>query len=227
MSNWNGRKAGTVSRTVDAAYADLLEFLQSGELGPGDRLGEVELAERFGVSRTPVREALQRLAAQGLVEISPNRGARVVSWSLQEMREIYDLRAMLEGKGAEWAATRMAEDQIDQLDRLCDEMESLAERPSPDSAQISRLNTQLHGKVLESAASPRLTSTLAAIVQPPLIVGTFRQYTPEFLARSMSHHRELAAAIRGRDPEWAGNTMRTHILAAKASLRDPGDESDD
>jgi DNA-binding FadR family transcriptional regulator len=121
----------------------------------------------------------------------------------------------------------MAEDQIDQLDRLCDEMETLADRRSPDSAQISRLNTELHGMVLESAASPRLTSTLAAIVQPPLIVGTFRQYTPQFLARSMSHHRELAAAIRSRDPEWAGNTMRTHILAAKASLRDTGEDSDD
>lgn len=221
------QEAGKVSRAVDAAYSELRQVLQSGALGPGDRLGEVELAERFGISRTPVREALRRLAADGLVEISPNRGARVVKWSLQEMQEIFELRALLEGKGAEWAATRMAEPHIDELDHLCDEMEAFANRPSPDFTQVALLNARLHRTILESSASARLQIVLAAIVQPPLIVGTFRQYSPERLAHSMSHHRELAAAIRARDPEWAGNTMRSHIYAAKASLRDPNERNED
>lgn len=212
-----------MSRAVDAAYSELRAFLQSGALGPGDRLGEVELAERFGISRTPVREALRRLAADGLVEISPNRGARVIEWSLQEMQEIFELRAMLEGKGAEWAATRMTDADIDQLDVLCDEMETIAASEAPDYARIARLNAQLHRVILESSSSPRLQTVLASVVQPPLIVGTFRQYTPQSLARSMSHHRELAAAIRARNPEWAGSVMRTHIHAAKASLRNPAE----
>jgi DNA-binding GntR family transcriptional regulator len=210
-----------VTRAVDAAYSELRSFLLSGALGRVDRLGEVELAERFGISRTPVREALRRLAADGLVEISPNRGARVIKWSLEDMQEIFELRAILEGQGAEWAATRMKEEHIDELDRLCEQMEALAARRKPDYAQIATLNVQLHRRILDSAASPRLVTVITAVVQAPLIVGTFRQYTPESLARSMSHHRDLAAAIRARDADWAGNTMRSHIHAARASLRAP------
>ena len=207
-------------RAVDSAYAELRKFLLSGALGPGDRLGEVELADRFGISRTPVREALRRLAAEGLVEISPNRGARVIEWSRDDLVEIYELRAMLEGQGAAWAATRMKEEDIDELDRLCEQMEALAAQRRPDHSKIATLNAQLHQTILDAAASPRLVAVLTAVVHAPLIVGTFRQYTPESLARSMTHHRDLVAAIRARDPAWAGSAMRSHIYAAKATFRE-------
>ena len=78
----------------------------AGDLAPGARLGEVELADRLGVSRTPVREALSRLAAEGLVEIAPNRGARVATWTVAELEGVFDLRSSLEPQLTAYAVPR-------------------------------------------------------------------------------------------------------------------------
>src|SRR5215218_1432465 len=82
--------------SAERALSELRELILGGALTAGTRLGEVELAERLGVSRTPVREALGRLAAEGLVEIVPNRGARVASWTVAELEGVFDLRSALE-----------------------------------------------------------------------------------------------------------------------------------
>src|SRR5512136_1769949 len=89
---------------VDRVYARLRSGILDGSYPQGARLGEVELAETLGVSRTPVREALRRLGSEGLVETLPNKGARVRTWSPQELDAISDLRALLEGHGAALAA---------------------------------------------------------------------------------------------------------------------------
>jgi DNA-binding GntR family transcriptional regulator len=144
-----------------------------------------------------------------------------MEWSLDDVREIYELRALLEGHGAARAAVRMEEADIAKLDALCDEMERLARRRQQrDYERITELNAELHRCILESSASTRLVTVLGAVVQVPLVVHTFRRYTPQSLARSMSHHRDLVAAIRAHDSEWAASTMRSHIFAALATLND-------
>ena len=104
--------------SAERVLSQLRELILAAELAPGSRLGEVELAERLGVSRTPVREALTRLAAEGLVEIVANRGARVATWTVAELEGVFDLRASLEPQLTGFAVPRAAEADVADLDAL-------------------------------------------------------------------------------------------------------------
>ncbi|EWM64937.1 MULTISPECIES: GntR family transcriptional regulator [Micromonospora] len=210
------------------AYEALRSAILNGSIRPGERLGEVELSSQFGVSRTPIREALRRLTAEGLVVFQPNRGARVAEWSLSDLEDTYEIRARLESYGAALAAQRIDADCLPRLSLLCDEMDQRAQRMTPqDLDDIADLNAELHGLVIGAADSPRLTSLLSAVVEVPLVVRAFRLYTPEALARSMAHHRDLVAALRARDAEWASSTMRAHVLAARRVLLDAMSDNPD
>src|SRR3954454_19300768 len=110
------------STSAERTLASLRELILDGDLRPGTRLGEVELADRLGVSRTPVREALSRLAAEGLVEVAPNRGARVATWTVAELEGVFDLRASLEPRLTGFAVARAAGDDVEELDALARRM---------------------------------------------------------------------------------------------------------
>jgi len=208
-----------MSGAADEVYASIRAAILDGSMAPGSRLGEVDLASQFDTSRTPVREALRRLDADGFVHIELNKGARVTEWSIADLEEIYELRALLESHAAGRAATRMTTPNIERLDELCEQMEALTDRQnSVDYEQIAILNSQLHQIILEAAESARLISMMGSVVHVPLILKTFHGYTPEYLARSMGAHRELVAAIRARNADWAQSAMCTHLLAAKSVL---------
>lgn len=208
-----------MARATTETSAALRAAILGGALAPGSRLGEVELAEQLGVSRTPVREALRRLAADGLVDVLPNRGARVARWTPADLEEIYELRALLESHGAARAATRIAAEELPRLTRLCIDMESCAGRGrGRDLDQLATLNTDFHRRILAAAASPRLGGLMETVVAVPLVLRTFERYSPAALRRSMGHHREIVAALTAHDPEWAGSVMRSHVLAARAVL---------
>ncbi|HYC05111.1 MAG TPA: GntR family transcriptional regulator [Azospirillaceae bacterium] len=205
----------TMASTVERAHAEIRRGILAGEFGPGARLKEEELASRVGVSRTPVREALRRLNAEGLVDFVPNQGAFVASWSDHELDDIFRLRSLLEGHAAELAARSATPVQITELERLARHMIELeANRPGQAMEAIAEANAAFHRLILEAAGSRRLTAMMAHVVEIPLVLRTFGRYSPEALARSLRHHVELAAAVRARDPLWAGSVMRSHIMAA-------------
>lgn len=206
-------------RATDAAAAALREAILRGDAAPGSRLGETELAEQLGLSRTPVREALRQLASDGLVTVLPNRGARVAEWSREDLEEIYELRALLEAHAAARAATRIPDEQVALLVKLCDEMDDCARQATAsDLDRIAELNARFHGLILEASGSARLTGLMKAVVQVPLVLRTFHHYSPEALRRSLGHHREIVAAFRAGDADWASSVMRSHVLAARAVL---------
>ncbi|GGQ47376.1 GntR family transcriptional regulator [Actinomadura coerulea] len=218
-------------RAVDRVYTRLRADILDGVHPPGARLGEAELAEATGSSRTPVREALRRLEVEGLVEVLPHRGARVPDWTAEDLEEIYDLRMLLESAAARRAATRATTADLDRMDELCRLMEAAVEPGAgQDLDRVAALNAEFHDIVRAAAASGRLVSMLNAVVQLPLVMRTFNRYSPADLARSSAHHRELAAALRARDGTWAESVMRAHVLAAKAVLlraaRTPGERND-
>ena len=206
-------------------YDELRSAILRGRYPTGTRLPEEELAQAFGVSRTPVREALRSLHAEGLVEFVPNRGAHVATWTQEELQEIYDLRALLESRGAELATPRITEQSIDRLRSLAAEMEALV--PSLDGSErsdeqvqdrISELNNEFHQAILQAAGSRQIVTLMSNVVHVPLVRRTFRSYDAAALARSFAHHRELIAAFEARDPLWAGSVMRTHVYTARAVL---------
>jgi DNA-binding GntR family transcriptional regulator len=214
-----------VAHVSEDAVLRLRRMILDGGLLPGARLGEVELAEQFGVSRTPVREALRRLAAEGLVELLPNRGARVTQWTPQDLEEIYELRALLESHASRRAASRVTMNDVDALEGLCEEMDACAVDGSDDALdRLAELNGAFHQRIVDAADSPRLTALLGAVVQVPLAVRTFHRYSPDALRRSSGHHRELTEAFRAKSPDWACSVMQSHILAARSVLLEPGEQ---
>ena len=215
---------GAVTAAADRAYGALRDGILDGRYGFGDKLGEIEVAEELGLSRTPVREALRRLGSEGLIEVLPNRGARVRTWTAQDLAETYELRAVLEGLAARRAATRIEPPALDEMDRLATTMvtvdPSLGHRPAGEFGELAALNARFHELIVTAAGSAQLASTLQGLVQLPLVMRTYRRYTPAALARSHSHHREIVDALRAGDGGWAESVMRSHVLAARAVLLD-------
>jgi DNA-binding GntR family transcriptional regulator len=207
-------------RAVDKAYQAVRDGIIDGRWRPSTRITEQEVAAVAGVSRTPVREALRRLHAEGLVDFTPNQGAMVTTWGAEDADEIFELRALLESYGAARAAQRATPEQIAEL-------RDLAERQYAESVRredgflerIGDLNNQFHRKMQEAAASARLSRTLASLLEAPLIMKTFLNYTEDDLQRSAAHHLELVRALERRDAEWAASVMRSHVLAARGTLR--------
>lgn len=204
----------------DDVYEQILAGLLTGNYPTGSRLREEVLAAALGTSRTPVRQALQRLHAEGLVEIQPNRGALVTEYSDREVDQIFELRAVLEGYAAREAAAQIDMEQIEFLSRACEQMEERLEAGSDaDFAEISQLNLQFH-RGIHSASQNRLVGVLlVGVIRLPLVVHSFQHYSEAELRRSFAHHREIVAALAAADGIWAESIMRAHVHAAHASLR--------
>lgn len=201
-------------------YNQLREQLVAGEIVAGQTLREESLAERFGVSRTPVREALRRLQVEGLIEITPHRGARVLGWRTEDISEVFSLRGVLEPHAARQAASRLSDDDLAVARKLADGMERLAvERPDGFEDQIASLNNQFHTLIVGGSGNYRLSEQVQSIMELARVRATFQRYSAHELDRSMSHHRELLDALAARDPEWAESVMKCHIFAARSVYR--------
>jgi len=205
-----------VGSATERAYTTIRQGILSGAHAPASHLREEELAAQVGVSRTPVREALRRLAAEGLLEVTPNRGVRVSAWSERDLQEIFELRALLESYGARLAAGRIPAAAVQELAALAERMELMAGGRAPDRLErVAEINNQFHQGVLAAAANDRLVALLGHVVQVPLVQHTFRRYAAAELGRSLAQHREILEALRHRDPAWAESAMRSHILGAR------------
>jgi DNA-binding GntR family transcriptional regulator len=198
------------------AYDFIRSSIIDGTFPPGRRLKEEELTQLCGLSRTPVREALRRLASEGLVVTTPNAGAQVISISDEELKEIYELRAMVEGYAAEHAARNITPEAVARLRALAANMERACQGHQDDDFLPS--NAEFHRIILDAAQSPRLQGMSAFVIEAPLAVRTLRRYSPEDLVRSMRHHRELIEALEARDGAWAASVMKSHIYAAYHAL---------
>jgi DNA-binding GntR family transcriptional regulator len=211
-----------MAQAAESAVERLRSEILDGTIVQGSRLRETELSSQLGVSRTPVREALRLLAAEGLVEVLPNRGARVVEWSAQDIEEMYDLRVMLESHAAARAAERIEPEALARLTELCTRMEQDLERHGDASSDVlGRLNSEFHDGIIRAAGSQRLFSLIQTVVHTPLVMRTFHRYSLAERRRSMTHHRELTEAFAARDARWASTVMQAHILAARSVLVTP------
>ncbi len=205
--------------SAERTLSSVRELILRGEFATGARLGEVELAERLGVSRTPVREALGRLAAEGLVEIVPNRGARVSSWSVAELEEVFDLRAALEPRLTALAVPNARPGDMAALDELAREMVRVGlPGPDQDLDAVVPLNREFHAHLATLAAHPVMASALAGAIHAPIVLRNFHAYDDASLRRSLAHHGEIVAAVRAGDPTWAQAVMTAHIHNARAVM---------
>jgi DNA-binding GntR family transcriptional regulator len=205
--------------SAERALTELRELILGGALDPGARLGEVELAERLGVSRTPVREALSRLAAEGLVEVVANRGARVATWTVAELEGVFDLRISLEPRLTAFAVPNATAADVAELAELAHRMVEVGSPgPGQDLDALVPLNRAFHDRLVALAGHPTLAAALAAAIHPPIVRRNFSTYDAESLRRSLAHHVEIVAAVRAGDPGWARAVMTAHICNARAVM---------
>jgi DNA-binding GntR family transcriptional regulator len=208
-----------VAQASKNATAMLRELILAGALPAGTKLGEADLATRLDVSRTPVREALSRLAAEGLVDLVPNRGARVARWSDEDLEQIFELRLRLEPYAVGLAIPRLSDSDLDDLDDLAQRMVGLGKPGrSQDLDGIVHLNRQFHRTLINRAANPALASALLAVTHASVVNQNFHNYSPAALARSLAHHVEIVAAARVGNADWANAVMRSHLYNARATM---------
>jgi len=191
------------------AYDRLLEDIRLGALLPGARLREVELAARLGISRTPVREALRRLEADGLVEHLPRQGASLRRLGYAEVMELYEMRAVLEGTAARLAARAASDLELHELSEI-----NAAMIASDAPTEIARLNRQLHTSLINAAKNRYLQSAIGAMARTLLILGQSTLYDPDRSTSAAQEHDLLLRALHARDGERAEELMRAHIEAA-------------
>ena len=209
----------TVSTKADDIARELEDEIVSGQIPPGTVLRQETLSERFAVSRTPVREALTRLAAEGLVETTAHRGARVTSFSRDDLDAIFDVRRALEPRATARAADHATAEDLDDLAALADRMLAIgAPGPDQDLDALVGLNRAFHARLLDLARAPALAAALAGVVHTPVVTRTFHAYDPASLARSLAHHVEIVAALRAGDGDWAAAVMASHIGNARAVM---------
>jgi DNA-binding GntR family transcriptional regulator len=203
-----------MSRASDHAYSHIRAMILSGELAPGVQLSEEALALRCQVSRTPVRDALRRLEADLFVRRSESQRTFVADWSLDDIADAFELRAMLEGLAARRAAARISAAGIERLRAHNRGIHKAVTASKPDISAFLEHNREFHAIILDSAASPRLASMLGRLIEQPVVWRTAQSYDRENLMRSYHEHDELLSAFAKGDGDWASAIMHGHIRRA-------------
>lgn len=204
-----------MSKVSDSVYSELRRRLTTGQYAPGTPLREEHLATDFGVSRTPIRAALKRLAADGLLVAAPHRGFIVAEWTEQDVAEVFELRSLLEPHAAGLAALRALPEHLAELKALNARMEEVARSSRPGRiAEIGAINHRFHRLLIAAAGAPRLRGMAESLVDMPLIIGSFHFYTDAEIQRSIAHHRDITLAIELKDRGYAVQATRLHLMAA-------------
>lgn len=200
-------------------YQNIKDQIIEGRYPPGMRITEQNVAAEFNSSRTPVREALRVLAADGFLVFTPNSGTVVREWVPGQVRELFDLRSLIESEIAGLAAQKISSKDIDKLKTLQDDIERHGALASTENAnRISPINREFHQVIAQAGRNERLVLMLASAIEIPIVQQTFRRYSEKELRRSFSHHRELIDAFQARDSFWAKAVMSCHIHSAKHVL---------
>lgn len=197
----------------EIVFEHLREAIISGEIEPGERLMEIQLAESLGVSRTPVREAIRKLELEGLVIMEPRKGAYVSEVSINDIKEILEIRISLEGLGAYLATERMKDNELEELLKKHEELKKSIE--NNDVPSILKNDAELHDIIFKSARNKALVNLIDGLMEQ---VQRFRvsyvsgHHKSSDLAKE---HEKIIYAIRDKDKEAAKRYAEEHIQIAK------------
>jgi DNA-binding GntR family transcriptional regulator len=197
---------------------EIQRAILTGALAPGERLRAEALAHRFGTSRTPVREALLSLEAEGLVEITPHKGAVVRPFDAAGLVELYELRAVIEPYAAARAAERIGPEGLAALEDNCRRAVACGGADARAVQQQIALNEDFHRMVVAAAESARLEVAMRSVAGIPRVFRTVFWRDDAQRTQSLFCHRELVRALRARQSGLAEAVMRMHVLGAKEFL---------
>jgi DNA-binding GntR family transcriptional regulator len=197
----------------DEVAARLRELIRSGELEPKSRVNELELAERFGISRTPLREAIKILATEGLLELLPNRGARVVSISTEEIDEMIEVVAGLEAIAADLACRRITDAEIATIERLHERM--VAAWKQDDNTGYFTFNRQIHETIVAASRNATLRGLYDNLSGRIQRTRYSAHKTPEQWTKAITEHERMIDLLKARDGDALARLMREHIYGKK------------
>jgi DNA-binding GntR family transcriptional regulator len=193
-----------VQSLADKAYHELRGLIVALELAPGAVIDERELIERLGIGRTPVREALRRLAHERLVEVYPRRGMFVTGVDVRQLARLSEVRAVLEPEAARLAAERATDDDRARFDALFAELDA-------GGSELMQLDERIHRAVYRAAHNDLLEATLEQYYALALRIWMLALERTQDLEEAVEAHRDLLEAIRDGDGERAAQTMRDHV----------------
>lgn len=200
-------------KVTDWVYEELKDAIVDLRLAPGDPLREATLAERLGVSKTPIREALTRLEQDGLVETTSFKGAVVTGYSRQDLLDIYELRELLENAAVRVAAESMSEQDRDRLDRICRESRGL--QRGDDTGRLSALISEFDTVLFDQVRNHRIRALIENLRAHLTRIGQLTAEIPGRIAASVDEHEKIVEAIAARDPQLAEQHMREHIRSVR------------
>ncbi len=193
----------------DVVFNTLRKAILTGQLKPGDRLMEVHLAKRLGVSRTPIREAIHKLEQEGLVTMIPRRGAEVARITERSLQDVLEVRRALDALSVELACERITAEQIGELTKACEQFEQATH--SGDTAAVAKADVAYHDIIVKAAGNRRLQQLVNNLAEQ------MYRYRFVYLKDISQHemlvkeHQEILQYIRKRDKEGASQAARKHI----------------
>jgi DNA-binding GntR family transcriptional regulator len=213
-----------VSRSLhERVGAALRDLIVEGVLEPGSRISERELCARFGISRTPLREALKVLAREGLVELLPNRGARVARLDPKDVADMFDLMGVLESLAGRLAAQRITAAELDEIRALHYEM--LAAHARRDLPGYFQRNQAIHEAILRAARNPILASTYHGLAGRIRRARYLANVTVERWNEAVREHEAMLAALAARDSDALARLLGEHLdhkrAVVEAAIAEP------
>lgn len=193
----------------DVVFNTLRQAILTGELKPGERLMEIHLANKLGVSRTPIREAIRKLELEGLVTMIPRRGAEVAQITEKSLQDVLEVRSSLDALCAELACERISPQELEALGEACKAFEQAIE--SKDVRSIAAADVKLHDIIVEATGNKRLVQLVNNLAEQ---MYRYRfEYIKDFSMhqRLIEEHRVMYEAIKNKDKETAAQAAVTHI----------------
>jgi DNA-binding GntR family transcriptional regulator len=201
---------------ADWVYSNLREAIVSLAILPGEAIVEADVASRFGVSTTPVREALQRLAKDGFIVLSRYRGATVVKLDQHDVQEIYQLREVLEPLAVRLAVPQLTDADLSAMSVLLEEATHALTLDDWD--QLSRLNRQFHGMFIANCGNQRLRQVLENLQEQNRIIALLTWKNRGHDLQEHQEHRAILHAVLQRDGKAAAESLRQHIVRFGSSM---------
>ncbi len=212
-----------MTNASDIAYRIIRKSIIDGDLVQGEKISEEAMVRLCDVSRTPVRDALRQLSFEGYVLQRKNQGAWVKSWSDEEVKEVYEARARMEGLIVRLVATKISDAGLAKLATNTDDMARVIAHEQDPLALAERflgLNREFHDQLYEIANNPRLSDLMPALSPPPVVHKTAKNFNRDRVQQSNEDHRALVRAFSKSDANWAESVVKSHIYAAYVSYRD-------
>ncbi|MCR4440842.1 MAG: GntR family transcriptional regulator [Peptococcaceae bacterium] len=189
----------------------------TGQYGPGESLVESKLAEELGVSRTPIREAIRLLELEGLVEITPNKGAVVLGITKKDVEDIYAIRRLIEGLAARWGAKLITAHDKKEMEKIIDLMEFYAQRGDVD--EVADLDNKFHEIIYEASGSKILKLTLCNLHQYVQLARLESLKKPSRISQTLAEHRAILDAFNEGDPDKAEAAVSHHVNMAYENIK--------